>query len=494
MPIPESIKKYRPTQFGAVEIRHLGGYFYVYQVPSRWDPQKGRTQKVTGKSIGKITEADSFIPYANGMRLMQEMQLLPQYTPVVKNYGAYELLLQLSPELNEQLRSHFPEMFRGLRTVALLRLVDQISSARMIQPCFLNSYMSDICGDLAVSEGSIRTFASRLGSLQERTEEFMRAQVMPGSTFLFDGTSFFTRSGDSLAEKGYNPDHNLNPQARVLYVFEKDSHRPVFYRVLQGSIVDKAAFLDTIEAAVCKDCIIIADKGFYSKRNVSALQKAGMRYILPLQDNTVNVEREFYANTNDSKWDGVFSYRNRAIWYRKRPVGNQGNYIYVFRDDHRKADMVGRYVESVEKDWGREERIPKDVLQETRLGYFSFCSNLDVEAQVIYLNYKERWDIEQCFDYLKNSASTSASHAQTDEYFRGWAFLNHLSLLYYYGLLNALRNSNLDGKYTAADILKLTKNIYQVDIGDGQGVRISAIHKKTQDLLNILEVDLLRKN
>lgn len=290
MPIPESIKKYRPTQFGAVEIRHLGGYFYVYQVPSRWDPQKGRTQKVTGKSIGKITEADSFIPYANGMRLMQEMQLLPQYTPVVKNYGAYELLLQLSPELNEQLRSHFPEMFRGLRTVALLRLVDQISSARMIQPCFLNSYMSDICGDLAVSEGSIRTFASRLGSLQERTEEFMRAQVMPGSTFLFDGTSFFTRSGDSLAEKGYNPDHNLNPQARVLYVFEKDSHRPVFYRVLQGSIVDKAAFLDTIEAAVCKDCIIIADKGFYSKRNVSALQKAGMRYILPLQDNTVNVE------------------------------------------------------------------------------------------------------------------------------------------------------------------------------------------------------------
>lgn len=156
--------------------------------------------------------------------------------------------------------------------------------------------------------------------------------------------------------------------------------------------------------------------------------------------------------------------------------------------------MVGRYVESVEKDWGREERIPKDDLQETRLGYFSFCSNLDVEAQVIYLNYKERWDIEQCFDYLKNSASTSASHAQTDEYFRGWAFLNHLSLLYYYGLLNALRNSNLDGKYTAADILKLTKNIYQVDIGDGQGVRISAIHKKTQDLLNILEVDLLRKN
>ena len=65
MTIPESIKIHRPTQFGAVEIRYLGGYFYVYQISSKWDPAKGRPQKVTGKSIGKITEADGFLPNAN---------------------------------------------------------------------------------------------------------------------------------------------------------------------------------------------------------------------------------------------------------------------------------------------------------------------------------------------------------------------------------------------------------------------------------------------
>ena len=141
MTIPESIKIHRPTQFGAVEIRYLGGYFYVYQISSKWDPAKGRPQKVTGKSIGKITEADGFLPNANGMRLMQEMRLLPEIAPIVKSYGAYELLQQLSPDLNVQLRKHFPDMFRDLRTIALLRLVDQISSARMIQPCFLDSYI-----------------------------------------------------------------------------------------------------------------------------------------------------------------------------------------------------------------------------------------------------------------------------------------------------------------------------------------------------------------
>ena len=126
------------------------------------------------------------------------------------------------------------------------------------------------------------------------------------------------------------------------------------------------------------------------------------------------------------------------------------------------------------------------------MGYFSFCSNLDLPAKEIYLSYKQRWDIEQCFDYLKNSVVSSASHAHTDDYFRGWVFLNHISLLYYYGLLNALRNTGLDEKYSAEDILKLTKNVYRIDTGDGQGIKVSAIQKKTNTILNTLNVDLLR--
>ena len=494
MSIPENIRQKRPNQFGAVEIRSIGGHYYVYQVSSRWDAVKNRPQKVTGKSIGKITEADGFIPNANGLHLLQQMRLLPETAPVVKNYGAYESLQQLTPELDGKLKESFPENFREIRTIALLRLVDSVTSAKMIQPLFLDSYMSSICGDIAVSEGSVRRFIASLGTMQDRIDAYMKKQIMPGTTLLFDGTSIFWRSADSISAKGYNPDHSQNPQGRILYVFEKDSHKPVFYRVLQGSVVDKAAFIDTVTAVGCKDCIIIADKGFYSKKNVSALIEGKMRFILPLQDNTVNVEDEFYENNSDDKWDGVFSYHKRAVWFRKKSSGNKGNFIYTFRDDSRRAELVGHFVESAEKDCGEEESQPKDVIKEVRMGYFSFCSNLDVAPKEIYLNYKQRWDIEQCFDYLKNSVSQSASYAHTDDYFRGWAFLNHISLMYYYGLINALRNSKLDEKYTAEDILKLTKNIYKVDNGNGQGFKVSAIQKKTQSILDELGVDLLRKN
>ena len=207
---------------------------------------KGRPQKVTGKSIGKITEADGFIPNANGLRLMQEMRITSDVAPSVKNYGAYEQLQQLTPEMDKKIRKYFPGPFREIRTIALLRLADGIFSVRMVQPLFLDSYMSDICGDIAVSEGSARRFIAKLGSEQDTIDAFMKSQVMPRTTLLFDGTSIFTKSADSLAAKGYNPDHNYDPQARLLYVFEKDSHKPVFYCVVQGSIVDKAAFMDTV--------------------------------------------------------------------------------------------------------------------------------------------------------------------------------------------------------------------------------------------------------
>lgn len=71
-------------------------------------------------------------------------------------------------------------------------------------------------------------------------------------------------------------------------------------------------------------------------------------------------------------------------------------------------------------------------------------------------------------------------------------FLNHISLLYYYGLLNALRNMKLDEKYSAEDVLKLTKNIYKVDTGDNGRSRVSAIQQRTRELLETINVDLLR--
>ena len=116
MGISESIKSRLLPQFGAGEIVLIGGYYYTYLVSSRWDVAKSRPQKVTGK----ITEAGIVIPNANGLRLMQEMRLTLDVAPSMRNYGAYEMLQQLTPDIGESLREYFPDSYREIRTLPII--------------------------------------------------------------------------------------------------------------------------------------------------------------------------------------------------------------------------------------------------------------------------------------------------------------------------------------------------------------------------------------
>lgn len=493
MPIPKEIKDLKPTCFGAVEIRKFGESYYVYQISSVYDKKKQRPRKVTGKSMGKITIARGFVPNANGMREMQKAGTLPKTQPVVKNYGAYETLRQISPEIQQYLHEVFPDYDYEISTLALLRLVDGISNQKMVSQAFLSCYLSDRSAEIATSETSIRKLITELGTRDAEIEVFMRKWINPGASLLFDGTTIFTKGNISLAQKGYNPEHKQDTQARLLYVFERESQRPVFYRVLQGSIVDKAAFIDTITLSGTKNCIVIADKGFYSKKNTSALMASNLRYLLPLQSNTALVPESFYENPDNKKFGGAFVYHDRLIWFKKEAIGKEGNFVYTFRDDGRCDNQRVSAAKRIATEKNCSVLSPEDLMNNNKCGYFSFLSNIDTESKEIYLLYKERWDIEQCFDYLKNSVSNPTSYAQTDEYFKGWAFLNHISLLYYYGLLNRIREKKLDEKYSVDDVLKLTKNIFIVTYGDLGEKQISAIQTKTEELLKKLGVDLLRE-
>ena len=76
----------------------------------------------------------------------------------------------------------------------------------------------------------------------------------------------------------------------------------------------------------CQDCIIIADK-FFSRQNSFALLNAGMQYIFPLLENTANIERKFYRNTDEDKWDDVFTHHKRTYMVSKTRMRKKGNLI-----------------------------------------------------------------------------------------------------------------------------------------------------------------------
>lgn len=65
----------------------------------------------------------------------------------------------------------------------------------------------------------------------------------------------------------------------------------------------------------------------------------------------------------------------------------------------------------------------------SRDGHFAFISNIEAHSREVYELYKDRQLIEDMFDYLKNIIDVGPSYAHNDAYVRGWAFINHISLL-----------------------------------------------------------------
>lgn len=487
--IPESIRQLKPKEYGSCKIRAVSGHYYVYEVHSRWDKERKRAVKENGRCLGKITERDGFIPNRYGRSLLSPAGVETGKRMTVLSYGAYELLTQLSPEVGDSLREFFPDIYRELRALALLRLVDGVGP-RLMHPTFLDSYMSELAPDLAMSEVSVREFVRRLGRQTDRIESFMRASILPGADLVFDGTHFFAQVRDSLSQKGYNPDRKKRKQIRLLYIFDQSTYRPQFYQVLQGSAVDKTAFIDIVKASGCQKCTVIGDKGFYSKRNASALMDSGLdlSYILPLNSNTALVKEEWLENPDRSKFDGAFAYHDRPIYFHKEALGNNGNWIYTYYDPLKALEKEARQMtrQTIKTD----QTIFTDLaFLSIRSGYFSFVSNLDTSSQQVYLTYKKRGSIETCFDYLKNVVHAGPAYAHTDEGIRGWAFLNHLSLLYFYGLVDALRSKKLDARYTPADVILLSKHVYAVRCGAGP-YEVAHVQKKTMELLEQLGINL----
>lgn len=488
MAVPASIKAYKPdlSQYGATEIRCIKGHYYVYEISSKWDSEKKKPRKVTGKCIGKITENDGFIPNANHFRMYSAI------SPIVKTYGVFEMFGQLGEEISCRLKDVFPDIYREIQTIALLRLVYGCTP-KLMKRCFENSYLVDLYPDIGTCDRKVRDLVHMLGTDREAEMlRFMRMYVSSQSTVMIDGTSIFARNSDSYARKGYNPDHRQDKQIRLLYLFDSGSHAPIFYRMVPGNVADKSAMANIITLSGVKECTIIGDKGFYSKKNVSFLMETQLNYILPLQRNTKLITREFEDAPDSERWDGQFVYKGRVIWYHKEACGNAGNYLYIFRDDAKKADEELKIAEQIEKELGE---CSIDMFADKRKGIFSFVSNHDKPAKEIYFAYKERWDIEQCFDYLKNSVDVGSPYQRNNESMLGWTFINHVSLLYFYALVWAMRKSGLNNDWTPNEIIMIAKNIYKVYTGGGltkDKYIISEISQKDKNLFDSLGVDLLR--
>jgi hypothetical protein len=128
------------------EIKAVGGRFYLCNVTSKWDSEKKRARKISGDYLGILTP-QGLIP-AHHRRLRIDATLCS------KEFGASWLLASLTDDIRKGLEIRFPDVWKELYTVSLLRTI-RPCSFRYIAERYKHSMLSEYYPSLALSSASL---------------------------------------------------------------------------------------------------------------------------------------------------------------------------------------------------------------------------------------------------------------------------------------------------------------------------------------------------
>ncbi len=191
-----------------------------------------------------------------------------------------------------------------------------------------------------------------------------------------------------------------------------------------------------------------------------------------------------------------FEYRKRGILQSKKDITDLLKKRITWNNDSR----VFLYIYEDVKLRGEEESnlilLRKNgkisEYDRTRLGKVSILSSLDIDASELYTLYKEREDVEQAFDAMKNELEEDKTYLQDDESVWGYFFIAFLSLYLHYKILAVIRKGGLSKKLSVNEVLLQLSRIYMVKYTDGKSGFLE-IPKKVEDLCKSLKIDILPK-
>ena len=456
---PEWVTAHRQK---GTEIRLINGQYYVYEVSSKWNPEKKRSQKITGKLIGKITR-EGFVESSKA-QLRKQISDKSDFSKIaVKEYGFTQFLDNQFFDVIQKLKLFFPDDWQAILVGVYCRLAFQ-APLKQIAFHYGHSYLSKRYPDLAVNDKDYSQMLRKIGRDRDSLSAFMRSFIQAGEHILVDLTHMPLKSEQiPLSKPGYNADMDYHPQYNLLYIYSIGLSLPVFYRIVPGNIREIKAIQLTLQEAQIKDCILIADKGFYAKSSVETLHANNLHYIVPLRRNNTLIDADELERDKIKAGSRYFTFEKRVIWYSSYTI-EKNQTIYCFLDPVLEVKEEQDFIARIEKQPDKYT-IEEYHSRKRKFGTISMITNLkNKTAQEIYTTYKSRGEIESMFDLFKNILDTDKSHMQNEETLQGWIFMNHLALLAVYKIYHILLEKKLISKYSIRDFIQHLLEIRVVKI------------------------------
>ena len=385
-------------------------------------------------------------------------------------------------QIKNDLEPFFPtKLVRELLTIAFLRTIHCCPFKR-IEQHYEHSHISNVFSNLSLGSSSITVFLQELGDRREDMVNFMKSRVSTNKHILFDGTNILTSSKKAPnSQKGKKSRNTKYNELNLLYAFNYEDNCPEYYRLLPGNIVDVTSFKNAIEESQITNAIIVADKGFSSNENLSLLEEASLKYVMPLKRNNKALDVERLKTNDKTTFDGQFIYNDRAIWFFKREYNNR--FVHTYIDESLKTEEEKDYLTRINNNYNGYSMESFQKKQYT-FGVILLITNINEDSKHIYETYKTRGVIEESFDHYNNLIGQDKSYMQSDVAMEAWAFINHISMQFVYSMSNKIKKANLTSKYSTKDLVEHLRYVKTLKI-NGEW-KIGEITQKTYALLSKL--------
>ncbi|MDR0571894.1 MAG: transposase [Rickettsiales bacterium] len=365
-----------------------------------------------------------------------------------------------------------PELTDTLRSLLLYKLSDDNHANYKGLEWYESSYAKLVYPRAAMSSGSISTFLKELGK-DWNYREFFRLYLdylsnISNTDNLLEFPILIDSTGlpnDIKMPITAISNHNgeVNNEVRVIYVTDKITGLPIFFKYISGNIIDNSTIeyiIETLKMYKIDIKSIIMDAGYNSISNLLFLCSLNIDFITRMQEN----RKKYKQIINDHALtmldpDYLVPYLDKTIFCKKIEVTINDHIFYAFLcfDVDRFSFAMKTYRNNYFKDSKNFDQNKSKILS---ISKFVLLSNHNFDTKEILDNYYKRQQIEQNFDISKNSAALIPLRVHTEEGFRG-----HLIVCFIQKILLILLSKEIkSNKFDPADIFhsmsKLRIEIY----------------------------------
>jgi hypothetical protein len=277
-------------------------------------------------------------------------------------------------------------------------------------------------------------------------------------------------------------------EIRLIYVVDRETFSPIYYRAIPGNIVDVVTLKGTINELQSMNVNVkysVLDAGYHSEANLEELFSLDINFMTRLISNR-GLYKELLAKNCDTVMDpsNRMVYNKRLMFMTMNKVKLSNNriaYAYIGVDTAKKFDGIRNLGlhEDPKKPMSNEEFEMKSKIA----GMFIMISSIEMDKSEVLPYYYSRQTIEQIFDTSKNYAKLLPLGVQSLETFNGHLLLSFLTTIVYLKLQKIFHKQKYNPLDFITELRGLTCGVYE------DHLHIYEPTAKQKEILKILKIE-----